>query len=214
MKEATELAQPTWPVLGIDAVEDTMAPFADLTNGMCGLAGRYDGIDLPGDACKLVVLAGLPDQDNLQERFFAGPRPRIPDPGGACADADHPGCRTLHPRARRHRPRAHQGSRTLPLPRTTRDARGARLRAAGRDPLRPRELAGRRIRRPMSSRTSPISSTRPPTTSGVPSRNRRLRTTAAICRGSPHPDRRPCRFRLSTRCTLGRSQQVVHARCR
>lgn len=72
MKEATELAQPTWPVLGIDAVEETMAPFADLTNGMCGLAGRYDGIDLPGDACKLVVLAGLPDQDNLQERFFAG----------------------------------------------------------------------------------------------------------------------------------------------
>ena len=72
MKEAAELAQPAWPVLGIDAVEETMAPFADLTHGMCGLAGRYDGIDLPGDACKLVVLAGLPDQDNLQERFFAG----------------------------------------------------------------------------------------------------------------------------------------------
>lgn len=72
MKDATELAQPTWPVLGIDSVEDSMEPFAVLQNGICGLAGRYDGIDLPGDACRLVVLSGLPDQDNLQERFFAG----------------------------------------------------------------------------------------------------------------------------------------------
>jgi hypothetical protein len=72
MKEATDLAQPGWPVLGIGDVEESMTPFANLTNGMCGLAGRYDGIDLPGDACRLVVMAGLPDQDNLQERFFAG----------------------------------------------------------------------------------------------------------------------------------------------
>lgn len=72
MKEATDLAQPGWPVLGIDDVEESMEPFATLSSGMCGLAGRYDGIDLPGDACRLVVMAGLPDQDNLQERFFAG----------------------------------------------------------------------------------------------------------------------------------------------
>lgn len=72
MAEAVELAPTGWPILGIDDVEDNMQPFAALDHAVCGLAGRYDGIDLPGDACRLVVLAGLPDQDSLQERFLAG----------------------------------------------------------------------------------------------------------------------------------------------
>lgn len=70
MSDASALAQPGWPVWGIDQVAESMAPFAKLEHGVCGLAARYDGLDLPGDACRLVALDGVPDQDNLQERFL------------------------------------------------------------------------------------------------------------------------------------------------
>ncbi|MBF4609390.1 DEAD/DEAH box helicase family protein [Curtobacterium sp. VKM Ac-1393] len=67
-----KLVSNDWPVLGIDDVADGMKPFADLPNGVCALASRYDGIDLPDDACRVVVLDGKPDQDSLQERFLYG----------------------------------------------------------------------------------------------------------------------------------------------
>ena len=67
-----ELAQAGWPVLEIGDVAKGMKPFADLKKGICALASRYDGIDLPDDACRVVVLDGKPDQDSLQERFLYG----------------------------------------------------------------------------------------------------------------------------------------------
>ena len=70
MEDASALAQPRWPVWGVDQVADSMDAFARLEHGVCGLAARYDGLDLPGDACRLVALDGVPDQDNLQERFL------------------------------------------------------------------------------------------------------------------------------------------------
>jgi Type III restriction enzyme, res subunit len=70
MSDAAALAQEGWPVWGIDQVAESMAPFAELDHGVCGLAARYDGLDLPGDACRLVGLDEVPDQDNLQERFL------------------------------------------------------------------------------------------------------------------------------------------------
>src|SRR5262249_8579552 len=33
------------------------------------LAARYDGIDLPGDACRILVLTGLPFGESLIDRF-------------------------------------------------------------------------------------------------------------------------------------------------
>lgn len=69
-EDAKMLAQKGWPVLDVDDVANGMAPFAALPNGVCGLAARYDGLDLPGDSCRVVVLDGVPDQDNLQERFL------------------------------------------------------------------------------------------------------------------------------------------------
>jgi hypothetical protein len=68
---ADELAQPGWPVLSIADVEQGMEPFASLRTGTCGLASRYDGLDLPGDDCRAVVLEGVPNQDTLQERFLS-----------------------------------------------------------------------------------------------------------------------------------------------
>lgn len=67
-----KLRNKRWPLLGIKDVEEGMQPFAKLENGICALASRYDGIDLPGDACRVVILDGKPDQDSLQERFLYG----------------------------------------------------------------------------------------------------------------------------------------------
>ncbi|TVZ06318.1 DEAD/DEAH box helicase [Trebonia kvetii] len=44
--------------------------FADAPAGVLALANRYDGIDLPDEACRLVILAGLPVGTHLQERFL------------------------------------------------------------------------------------------------------------------------------------------------
>ncbi|MFE4456827.1 DEAD/DEAH box helicase family protein [Nocardia tengchongensis] len=68
---AAAIAQPGWPVLTKDNVKDGMDPLAVLPNGVCALASRYDGLDLPHDACRLVVIESVPDRDNLQERFLS-----------------------------------------------------------------------------------------------------------------------------------------------
>jgi hypothetical protein len=68
---AHELAPTGWPVLTAAEVADGMGPFAALEHATCGLASRYDGLDLPGDTCRAVVLEGTPDQDSLQERFLS-----------------------------------------------------------------------------------------------------------------------------------------------
>jgi hypothetical protein len=59
------------PVLGKDSVESGLATFAQAEKGVLGLANRYDGLDLPGDACRIVVLDGKPDAVSLQERFLS-----------------------------------------------------------------------------------------------------------------------------------------------
>ena len=68
---ATRLAKPDWPVFTVDDVQDGMTPFADETRAVCGLANRYDGLDLPGKDCRCVVLVGTPDQNHLQERYLS-----------------------------------------------------------------------------------------------------------------------------------------------
>lgn len=52
-------------------VEDDLARFTGSTGVALVLTNRYDGIDLPGDACRHMVLDGLPDATNLQEQFFS-----------------------------------------------------------------------------------------------------------------------------------------------
>lgn len=68
---AVAIAQPGWPVLTKDHVRDGMEPFAVLPHGVCALASRYDGLDLPHEACRLVVIESVPDRDHLQERFLS-----------------------------------------------------------------------------------------------------------------------------------------------
>jgi hypothetical protein len=44
--------------------------FATAQTGVLALANRYDGIDLPDEACRLIILVGLPVGMHLQERFL------------------------------------------------------------------------------------------------------------------------------------------------
>ncbi|MFD6550340.1 DEAD/DEAH box helicase [Streptomyces sp. NPDC058398] len=68
---ATLLAGDGIPVLGRDDVEQGLHVFAKAPTGVLGLANRYDGLDLPGQACRIVVLGGKPDAVGLQEKFLS-----------------------------------------------------------------------------------------------------------------------------------------------
>lgn len=69
---ARELAGPGVPVMGRDDLDGQgLDKFAKAATGVLGLANRYDGLDLPGDTCRIVVLEGKPDAVGLQERFLS-----------------------------------------------------------------------------------------------------------------------------------------------
>lgn len=93
---AENLAPAGWPILGRDDVSESLEPLARAEHAVCGLANRYDGLDLPDQACRLVILADLPSAQNLQERFLATRvgaqaalaervRTRVIQGGGRCA---------------------------------------------------------------------------------------------------------------------------------
>lgn len=54
-----------------DDVEDSLSDFAAAPLAVLGMANRYDGLDLPDESCRLVIIAGLPARGDLQERFLA-----------------------------------------------------------------------------------------------------------------------------------------------
>lgn len=51
-------------------VEATLVPFTSEPQAVLALANRYDGIDLPDEHCRLIVLAGLPVGADPQEKFY------------------------------------------------------------------------------------------------------------------------------------------------
>lgn len=51
-------------------VEDDLSAFTSQPAAALVLTNRYDGVDLPGDDCRLVVFTGLPAKGDLQERFL------------------------------------------------------------------------------------------------------------------------------------------------
>lgn len=58
------------PTFNADDIEASKEPFTSLNKAAAVVANRYDGIDFPGDECRLTIVAGLPRGTNLQERFF------------------------------------------------------------------------------------------------------------------------------------------------
>lgn len=61
------------PRLYAKDIEDGLDSFTDQKRAALLLANRYDGIDLPGETCRLIVLSGLPSGTHLQERFLGDP---------------------------------------------------------------------------------------------------------------------------------------------
>lgn len=57
-------------ILGSADITESLDPFTKERKSALVLANRYDGIDLPGDKCRLLMLQGIPGGVNLQERFL------------------------------------------------------------------------------------------------------------------------------------------------
>jgi hypothetical protein len=65
-----EVVPEQMPVWQPEEFAEAPEEFAEAPGGVLALANRYDGIDLPDEACRLVILAGLPVGMHLQERFL------------------------------------------------------------------------------------------------------------------------------------------------
>lgn len=62
---------PRHRILTARDVERSLDAFTEENRAVLLLAGRYDGIDLPDDACRVLVVHGLPAGITLQERFLS-----------------------------------------------------------------------------------------------------------------------------------------------
>jgi hypothetical protein len=58
--------------LGSDDINDDLAPFTTATDVILVLGGRYDGLDLPEDDCRLLLLVNSPAATNALERHLTG----------------------------------------------------------------------------------------------------------------------------------------------
>ena len=59
-----------FPVFGAEQIEASKKPFVSSPHAVAVVANRYDGIDFPGDDCRLLFIDGLPKATNSQERFL------------------------------------------------------------------------------------------------------------------------------------------------
>lgn len=57
-------------VFSADDLEVSKSKFINEKKAVAVIANRYDGIDLPGDDCRLLFIEGLSKTTNLQERFL------------------------------------------------------------------------------------------------------------------------------------------------
>jgi hypothetical protein len=65
-----QFVPPDMPVLTKDHVRVDFDAFTEQDSAVLVLANRYDGMDLPDDACRLILLYGLPLGVHHQERFL------------------------------------------------------------------------------------------------------------------------------------------------
>lgn len=59
-----------FPVFEAGDIESSKAGFVQSSKAVAVIANRYDGIDFPGDDCRLSFIEGLPKATNIQERFL------------------------------------------------------------------------------------------------------------------------------------------------
>lgn len=59
-----------FPVYDAQSIEQSKREFVDKDKAVAIVANRYDGIDFPGEECRLLIAEGLPRATNLQEKFL------------------------------------------------------------------------------------------------------------------------------------------------
>ena len=59
-----------YEIFNASDIEESKKPFISKHAAVAVVANRYDGIDFPGNECRLLFIEGLPKATNLQERFF------------------------------------------------------------------------------------------------------------------------------------------------
>jgi hypothetical protein len=59
-----------FPTFSADDIEQSKKDFVSTEHAVAVVANRYDGIDFPGDECRLLFIEGLPKAMNIQERFL------------------------------------------------------------------------------------------------------------------------------------------------
>lgn len=57
-------------IFNTEDIETSKKPFIESKNAVAVIANRYDGIDFPGEDCRLLFIDGLPKATNAQERFL------------------------------------------------------------------------------------------------------------------------------------------------
>jgi len=57
-------------IFSAEDIEISKKPFVDEDDAVAIIANRYDGIDFPGDECRLLIVEGFPRVTNLQESFI------------------------------------------------------------------------------------------------------------------------------------------------
>ncbi|AVF28915.1 DEAD/DEAH box helicase [Paenibacillus larvae] len=69
-KSKVESTLPNFSILEASDIEESLDPFTSKEKTVLILTNRYDGIDLSGDICRLLIIYGLPEATNLQEAFM------------------------------------------------------------------------------------------------------------------------------------------------
>lgn len=60
----------SYPTFTATEIEESKTPFLAEEKAVAILANRYDGIDFPDEQCRLLIMNGLPNATNLQEKFL------------------------------------------------------------------------------------------------------------------------------------------------
>ena len=60
----------SFKVFSAEDIEESKKPFVEEEKAIAVVANRYDGIDFPGNDCRLLFMIGLPKTTNSQERFL------------------------------------------------------------------------------------------------------------------------------------------------
>jgi hypothetical protein len=70
LKKTLKQSPTTLRILGASDIEESLDPFSTSNSVVLALANRYDGIDIPSEDCRLLIMNGLPAGTNLQEVFL------------------------------------------------------------------------------------------------------------------------------------------------